>query len=86
MVPATLLDRVSSMNSESIRNFGYGVAGVLVILVIPFSVGLCLLLVVGVAWWIAAPIALIAMPFVRSFLFGPPCVCVHRSHATQERK
>lgn len=67
-----------AMTAESIRDVGYAVSSFLVILAIPFSVGLGLLLLDGVAWWIAVPIALIAMPFVRGLLFGPPCVFRHR--------
>jgi len=66
------------VNSESLKDFGYGVICFLVILAIPFSVGLGLLLVVGVAWWIAVPIALVTTRFVRSLLFGPPCGSGHR--------
>lgn len=44
---------------------------------VPFIIPLATLYLLGAPWWVSVPLALILSPYVRSFLFGPPCRC-HR--------
>ena len=64
---------VRHRRQERLRSLGIETTRFAVIVIFPFSLLFGALLLVGMAWWVAAPAAYIFMPIFRSLLFGPPC-------------